>query len=63
MKTSDGRTYVIELTAQLLIKKTNLSMNGVEQGLANRRINDRLVETKQRFQKLIQTSEQVGDGR
>lgn len=36
-------------------------MNGVEQGLANRRVQDRLVETKQRFKRLIQTSEQVGD--
>lgn len=36
-------------------------MNGVEQGLVSRRVNDRLVETKQRFKRLIQTSEQVGD--
>ena len=36
-------------------------MTGVEQGITNRRIDDRLVETKQRFQKLIQKSEQVGD--
>ncbi|MER3465161.1 MAG: hypothetical protein C4329_12880 [Chitinophagaceae bacterium] len=36
-------------------------MTGVEQGIANRRIEDRLVETKQRFKKLIQVSEQVGD--
>ena len=36
-------------------------MTGVEQGIAARRTNDRLVETKQRFKKLIQTSEQVGD--
>jgi hypothetical protein len=36
-------------------------MNGVEQGLVSRRVSDRLVETKQRFKRLIQTSEQVGD--
>lgn len=36
-------------------------MNGIEQGLISRRVNDRRVETKQRFKKLIQTSEQVGD--
>src|SRR6476619_1013467 len=36
-------------------------MNGVEQGLVSRRVNDKLVEIKQRLRKLIQTSEQVGD--
>jgi hypothetical protein len=36
-------------------------MNGVEQGLVSRRVNDKLVEIKQRLKKLIQTSEQVGD--
>lgn len=36
-------------------------MTGVEQGITSRRIDDRVVETKQRFKKLIQTSEQVGD--
>ena len=36
-------------------------MNGVEQGLVSIRVHDRLIETKQRFKRLIQTSEQVGD--
>ena len=36
-------------------------MTGVEQGIATRRTTDKLVETKQRFKKLIQTREQVGD--
>lgn len=36
-------------------------MNGIEQGLIDRRLSDRLNETKQRFKRLIQTSEQVGD--